>query len=290
MKTDDSSLAVPGREMTSPLASKPTTKWNTKNLSWRLGADAVSASCAGALIAPIISIIDRSIMENASGRNTLGDSIRSSLRTLLFRPQSLLLSRPCALVFLLYSGTYMTANSVDTASSTVAGRPASAITAGPLKFAASSGANVGLCVYKDQVFARMFGPPGALVPRPVTLPSYALFTLRDCLTIFASFNVPPLLAPYIDARLSQDMRRRISGATAAQFIAPACVQLFSTPIHLLGLDIYNRSNVPWRNRWEAVRSNWFISAAARMGRIIPAFGVGGVVNMKIRRNLMEKLE
>lgn len=41
------------------MAQKVTTKWNTKNLGLRLGADAVGASCAGALIAPIITIIDR---------------------------------------------------------------------------------------------------------------------------------------------------------------------------------------------------------------------------------------
>lgn len=227
-------------------------------------------------------------MENASGRNSLAGSIRSSLRTLLLRPQALLLSRPCALVFLLYGGTYMTANSLDTAASTVADRPAAAITSGPGKFAASSAANVGLCVYKDQVFVRMFGPPGA-VARPVSLPSYVLFTVRDCMTIFASFNLPPLLAPWIDARLSASLRRHVAGLTTAQFLAPAAVQLLSTPIHLLGLDMYNRPGGAWRQRWQVVRSNWLVSTAARMCRIIPAFGVGGVVNLKMRRHLMERV-
>ncbi|KAL7897641.1 hypothetical protein HDV63DRAFT_50498 [Trichoderma sp. SZMC 28014] len=286
MPTTDLSVGT----MTSPQSqSQPKPRWNSKNLSWRIGADASSAACAGALIAPIITIIDRSIMENASGRTSLTTSIRSSLRTLLLRPQSLLLSKPCALVFALYSGTYMTANSLDTLSSTISNRPAASITSGAAKFAASSAANVGLCVYKDQVFVRMFGPPGA-VPRPVPLPSYILFTLRDCLTIFASFNLPPLLAPWIDSRLSDKLRRHVSGLTTAQFVAPASVQLFSTPIHLLGLDMYNRPGDTFRERWEVVRSNWLVSTAARMCRIIPAFGVGGVVNLKMRRHLMEKLE
>ncbi|KAL7942667.1 hypothetical protein V8C42DRAFT_149714 [Trichoderma barbatum] len=275
--------------MTSTSAeSQPQSKWNSDRLAWRLGADATSAACAGALIAPIITIIDRSIMENASGRNSLARSIRSSLRTLFSRPQALLLSRPCALVFALYGGTYMTANSLDTAASTMANRPPASVTSGPGKFAASSAANVGLCVYKDQVFVRIFGPPGA-VPRPVPLPSYILFTMRDCLTIFASFNLPPLLAPWMDTRLSDSMRRHVSGLTAAQFIAPASVQLLSTPVHLLGLDMYNRPDGGWRQRWQVVRSNWLVSTAARMCRIIPAFGVGGIVNMKTRRHLMEKV-
>ena len=39
--------------------SKSGRKWNTKNLGWRLGADAISAASAAVLVAPIISIIDR---------------------------------------------------------------------------------------------------------------------------------------------------------------------------------------------------------------------------------------
>ncbi len=35
------------------------TKWNTKNLGLRLGADLISAASAAVLVAPVISIIDR---------------------------------------------------------------------------------------------------------------------------------------------------------------------------------------------------------------------------------------
>ncbi|KAJ6447249.1 hypothetical protein O9K51_02024 [Purpureocillium lavendulum] len=279
-------------------SSSATQQWNTKNLPARFAADLASATAAGALIAPVISIIDRSIMENASGRApSLSASLRASLAALLARPRSVLLSRPTSLVLLLYAGTYLTANALDTVSSAARGRPASAVSAGPAKFAASSTANVALCVYKDRQFVRLFGAvaSSSSSPRPVPLPCYALFTLRDCITIFASFNLPPLLAPRIDARLSADLRRRVSGLTAAQFLAPAAVQLVSTPLHLLGLDLYNRPSapghrLPWRDRWAAVRSNWLVSAAARVCRIVPAFGVGGVVNTKVRRNLMERLE
>lgn len=229
-------------------------------------------------------------MENASGRRTLAESIKSSLTTLLRHPGRVVLSRPFALIFALYGGTYLTANTLDTATSTARGLPATHVTSGTAKFAASSAANVGLCIYKDQVFVRLFGPPGA-TPRPVALPSYALFALRDCFTIFASFNVPPLLGPALSARLGDEVQRFVSGQTLAQFAAPAAVQLASTPVHLLGLDIYNRPDVRgWRERWAAVRKNYAVSTLARMGRILPAFGVGGVVNVKVRRSLMERLE
>lgn len=231
-------------------------------------------------------------MENASGRGTLANSIFTSLRSLILRPSSILFSKPCGLILMVYGGTYLTANTLDTASSTIANRPAARVTSGPAKFAATSAANIGLGIYKDQVFVRLFGPPGA-VPRPVAPASYALFALRDCLTIFASFNVPPLISPALAKYLPKD--GGVSPATAAQFLAPAAVQFASTPLHLLGLDLYNRrssphAKIPFRERWDAVGKNWLVSSAARICRIIPAFGVGGVVNMKVRGSLMEKLE
>ncbi|KAJ4149346.1 hypothetical protein NW754_000786 [Fusarium falciforme] len=294
-------LALSGTATSEQVNTKTTTTsssstWNTKNLGFRVLADAASAASAASLVAPLIAIIDRSIMENASGRNTLAASIKSSLRTLLLRPHTLLLSKPTALIFCLYGGTYLTANAVDTASSTVSNRPASAVTAGTTKFAASSAASIGVCIYKDQVFVRLFGPPG-VTPRPVPMASYGLFALRDCLTIFASFNVPPLLGPYLDQRFTDEVKKRVSGLYAAQFMAPAMVQFISTPMHLLGLDLYNRpasgpagAVVSLRDRWDIIRRNWLISSVARICRIVPAFGVGGVVNMKVRKNLMTKLE
>ncbi|KAK4448015.1 hypothetical protein QBC34DRAFT_495578 [Podospora aff. communis PSN243] len=273
-------------------AMENTQKWNTKNLSWRLGADMVSAASAAVLVAPIISIIDRSIMENASGRRTISASLRASFTSLLLRPHHTILSKPFALIFALYGGTYLTANTLDTLSSTVHNRPATTVTSGTSKFAASSAANISLCIYKDQVFARLFGPPGSGPPRPVALPTYLLFAARDCMTIFASFNVPHSLGPVLTAHLSEKVQRYASGATLAQFAAPAAVQLVSTPVHLLGLDIYNRpfdrraGGPGWRERWKQVGRNWAVSTAARICRIVPAFGVGGVVNLKVRGRLM----
>ena len=36
-----------------------TSKWNTKNLPWRLTSDITAAACASGLVAPLITIIDR---------------------------------------------------------------------------------------------------------------------------------------------------------------------------------------------------------------------------------------
>ncbi|KAK0672550.1 hypothetical protein QBC41DRAFT_380476 [Cercophora samala] len=279
--TTSTSSAVP--------PSEQTTKWNTKNLPFRLGADLVSAASAAVLVAPIISIIDRSIMENASGRSPLLTSLRTSLASFLTSPKAMFLSKPFGLIFALYGGTYLTANTLDTYLSASQSLAPSHVSSGPAKFFASSAANIGICIYKDQVFVRLFGPPG--VARPVALPSYALFAARDCMTIFASFNVPGLLGPRIQERLGDGWRRSgPTGATMAQFAAPAAVQVLSTPVHLWGLDIYNRPGVGGGERLRQVVKNWGVSTAARVCRIVPAFGVGGVVNSKVRRGLMGGLE
>jgi hypothetical protein len=85
-----------------------------------------------------------------------------------------------------------------------------------------------------------------------------------------------------------ELDKTISGQTIAQFCAPAAIQAVSTPLHLLGLDLYNRSGpeIDWKERARMIAKNWGVSAAARVCRIVPAFGIGGVVNAKVRKNGM----
>ncbi|KAF1361017.1 hypothetical protein EJ07DRAFT_164629 [Lizonia empirigonia] len=274
----------PSPAMTIPRdAAAPARGWNTNKLGLRLGSDALAAAAAGALVAPIITIIDKGIIENASGRNSLRDSLKSSARELLLRPHRFLAGKPFALIFTLYFGTYLTANTIDTLSSARHHTPLPSTTAGPSKFLATSTANLALCLYKDSQFTQLFG--AATSTRPVPLPTFALFTIRDCLTIFASFNLPPLLAPHLETRLSAAAKSYVAPASVAQFVTPAAIQLVSTPLHLLGLDLYNRPGARWggaQGRAGQVLRNWGVSAVARIGRIVPAFGVGGVVNAKVR--------
>ncbi|KAF2019322.1 hypothetical protein BU24DRAFT_431177 [Aaosphaeria arxii CBS 175.79] len=276
-----------------PDASKDSTMgktWNTNKLGLRVGVDVVSACSAAALVAPIITAIDKGIMENASGRNTLGQSLKSSAMEILTKPTAFFGRRAFFLIFTVYSGTYITANSIDTVNSTISNKPIHTTTAGASKFFATSGSNIGLGLYKDSQFTKMFGSASSAGSRPVPLPTFALFTIRDCLTVFASFNLPTVLSPHFDARMSSEVKKYVGATSAAQFFAPAAVQLISTPLHLWGLDLYNRPGVSLPERFTRVSRDWLKSAFARMGRIVPAFGVGGVVNTKVRRNLMGKLE
>lgn len=214
------------------------------------------------------------------------------MKPLVTAPHKFLISKPFGLIFALYFSTYTTANTFDTISSTINGKPASTVSAGVPKFAATSAVNMSVCVYKDSFFAKWYNGSASAGSAASKIPkiSYALFALRDSMTIFASFNLPPLLAPqfaHLPQQFAKHFETEQSRANAAQFVTPAAMQLLSTPIHLLGLDLYSRQgNLGFTERFARIRRDWLVSSFARMGRIIPAFGVGGVVNGNVRKSMM----
>ncbi|EAW13402.1 uncharacterized protein ACLA_054490 [Aspergillus clavatus NRRL 1] len=304
------SIPVVTTTTTAAAAAAANPKWNTKQLGLRLGVDVASAAAAGALTCPVITVIDRAIIEKAAKGLPIRTTISAGFASILSAPRAFLASTPFLLIYTLYSATYLTANVMDTLTATLRDKPAETVFAGPAKFLSTTVVNMGICVYKDARFARIFGsktptptspavgtgagaagastchPTAAQVPKV----SYALFCLRDSITIFASFNVPPLLAPHIPDSLAATPH---SKAAVAQFACPALMQFASTPMHLLGLDLYNRQPVGglgWRERVGRIRRDYVPSCFARMGKIVPAYGVGGVANVRLREGMMKWLQ
>lgn len=199
-------------------------------------------------------------------------------------PHQFVVTRPFSLMLLLYGGTYLTANVADTMSSHAHELPASSTTSTWAKLGTVSTVNVGLSVYKDSQFARTFG---RLSARPLPPASYGPFLLRDALTLFATFNLPQMIAPSLPISLDDVMSRM----SIAQLITPAASQVFATPLHLLGLDLYNRNGkVPWRDRVRRIGDSFGPTTMARMCRVIPAYGLGGVVNTGLRTHLMDQIK
>ncbi|KAF2152904.1 hypothetical protein K461DRAFT_293218 [Myriangium duriaei CBS 260.36] len=250
--------------------------------------DALSALAAGMTVAPAVSIIDRAVVESVSGRNTMMRSVSNSLWSLFTRPHRFITSRPFGVMLLLYGTTYFVANTVDTASALYHNQPPSTTTAGVAKFLGPTSVNLGLSLYKDTQYARMFGQSlGSSLPRTLSRTTYAIFVTRDCMTLFASFNLPALIAPNIP----NSWEGYVSKAAMAQIASPMLMQIAGAPLHLLGLDLYNRSGkVSAGDRWRKVREAWPRTALARMARVLPAFGIGGIVNTNLRTNLMKRLE
>ncbi|KAL4918660.1 Cys/Met metabolism PLP-dependent enzyme-domain-containing protein [Aspergillus aurantiobrunneus] len=295
----------------------PNKTWNTNRLGARFGVDVVSAATAGALTCPVITVIDRAIIEKAAKGIPIRQTITSSFRSILTKPSGFFLGTPFLLIYTLYTTTYLTANTIDTVASTLKNKPFSSVFPDTAKFLTTTAVNMGICVYKDARFARIFGakpqPPQNIPPAgfPLTTTSttptschpsgtagtpkvprisYTLFCLRDSITIFASFNIPALVAPSIPDAIASTPGMK---AAMAQFSCPALMQFASTPMHLLGLDLYNRQppgGLGWRERVSRIRRDYVPSCFARMGKIVPAYGVGGVVNVRMRAELMGYLE
>ncbi|GBF66816.1 membrane protein [Trichophyton mentagrophytes] len=300
-----------------------TRRWNTGNLGSRLAVDVVSAATAGALICPMITIIDKSIIEKAAKGISIQSSLASSLKGMITKPHRFLTSTPFLLIYTLYSSTYLSANLIDTAVSTLEDKAYNNVSTGFMKFLTTAMVNMSICVYKDSRFVKIFGtqgqgnkPSSASVKGPtaaaaaaavtpqikvaaaclpqnapkIPITSYGLFCFRDSITIFASFNLPPIVARYVPDAVASNPKSKYA---IAQFAIPASIQLISTPFHLLGLDLYNRQppgGLPAADRWARVKRDWVPSCIARIGRILPAYGVGGVVNTRMRERFMSSID
>ncbi|KAJ1562299.1 hypothetical protein HK096_011604, partial [Nowakowskiella sp. JEL0078] len=160
------------------------------------------------------------------------------------------------------------------------------------KFLATSFANVGLSLLKDLYFTRAFGAKSVMNTRAVPSASYLLYTTRDSMTIFASFNLPGIMAPHIQS--SFGLSENTSMITS-QLIAPLSVQFISSPLHLLGMDLYNRpaidgAGMTWKRRADFIKKEYLLTTAGRLGRILPAYSIGGVLNNSIRNRGKKFLE
>lgn len=206
---------------------------------------------------------------------------------MLVKPSNFFFSRPLGVMLCLYGGTYLVANTTDTISSHKNDLPASTTTSSTTKFCAVTGINLGLSLYKDNCFAQTFGPVSSGALRPLPPISFIPLVIRDGITLFFTFNMPALISD----RLPEGIEQQISRLTLAQLACPAASQFIATPLHLLGLDLYNRpKKLPMRERLSAIRSMWLSSSFARACRIIPAYGLGGVLNNDARAYLMRQFE
>ena len=140
-----------------------------------------------------------------------------------------------------------------------------------------------LALYKDSQFAKLFGTVAA---RPIPPAVFLPFVVRDSLTIFVSFGLPSMITPMLPVSMDGYVLR----ASAVQFAAPAFIQIFGTSLHLLGLDLYNGpATTSIKDRLSKIRVDWLMATLARMCRVIPMFGIGGVTNNKTRAYLMQGL-
>lgn len=238
-----------------------------------VACDIGAAFGAAVFVAPAIAMVDQSIVENASGRKTLLTSLMDSARSLLTQPHVFFTKPSFLLLWGVYGGTYIAVNSVT---SVCDARNATTSQKHQAKFAVVSSVNLFLNISKDRIFAQLFGS-GA--PRPVPITTIGCFAARDCMTVFSTFNLAPMLGDALAPGLGPMAR------TGTALFCPLVMQWFSAPIHLCGLDMYNRSGVPLAERTKFIKREYVKTALARCGRIGPAFSLCPLINNPLRDSL-----
>ncbi|RGP71027.1 hypothetical protein FSPOR_3715 [Fusarium sporotrichioides] len=247
--------------------------------------DLAAAAFASALVTPWVTAIDKLVFNKA----TSNTSVMGSMRKWASKPKATFAS--LFIPFLVYFGTYATANMFDSFNAVQYDLDPSIVCSSPAKFAATTTVSSGLSIFKDAYFSRMACGGGT------PLLSYALFTLRDAITIYASFNLPTVIAPklaefpfasitpFADIFKSDDSRLKM-----AQLFMPAASQIVSTPIHLLGLDVHARQvRMTIRERVSVIKRHAGFATPLRMIRVLPSFGIGSVANTGFRRNMMAQV-
>lgn len=236
----------------------------------RLCIESMCAIFSAFSVAPAISIVDKAIVSNASGLEPLVSCIINGIKTMITKPIYFCKQPSFLFIWGVYSGTYIVGNSIDAICER---KDKSAFYP---KFIGSSLANVFLSVTKDKAFARMFG-----VGTPKQMPNICigLFAIRDSSTILASFSLPPIISIKLQENYSIEKK---NADNSSQLFTPVFMQILSTPLHLYGLDLYNRTLATNNERMLFIQKEYIKTLVARMARIFPAFGIGGVVNKKAR--------
>ncbi|KXS17451.1 hypothetical protein M427DRAFT_97091 [Gonapodya prolifera JEL478] len=253
------------------MSSSPDDSFSSLPLPLLLLSEASTALATAFCVAPFVTVIDRAIIQNAAGTSHLWPAIKTGAREILLRPWNGMLRNPVfLLMWMVYGGTYVTANTIE-----VLSRRAKRDFVYP-KFLGTSVTNIVLSTVKDRAYTRNFGK---VAPKALPVYTYGLFWTRDMMTMAAAFTLPAPIAHHLHAHLDIPLT---TAQTASQLILPCSIQLLSTPIHLAALDMYNRPDATLRQRAVQIRREYAKSVLARMGRILPALGIGGVLNGWLR--------
>eukprot|EP00520_Triparma_pacifica_P018813 CAMPEP_0118632598 /NCGR_PEP_ID=MMETSP0785-20121206/532_1 /TAXON_ID=91992 /ORGANISM="Bolidomonas pacifica, Strain CCMP 1866" /LENGTH=318 /DNA_ID=CAMNT_0006523383 /DNA_START=193 /DNA_END=1146 /DNA_ORIENTATION=+ len=244
-------------------------------LRLNIAGDFVSAIGVTLGVAPFMTVIDKAIVEVASGSNTIIKSSLASVRSIISSPVSYVKSPMFLAMWATYASTYCAANSIRTLNehySTKSGQAASAL------FVGTTAVNSSATMMKDSLYAKAFGGSAAS-PRPMPSITYGLWGLRDCLVISSSFVLPPILQSALVNKLDMEESK---AKTTAQIFCPIATQFIAGPVQLLGLDYYNRPGTTLSSRLSLLASEFTTIVSARIARIAPAYGIGGVGNNYVR--------
>jgi len=267
------------------------------HLGEKLAGDVLSAVATSFCVAPFITIVDKAIVQRAAGSHTISQSVLASVSNIARHPITYIRSPFFLMMWSVYASTYCTANMLKTlieheeivAKKQKTVPPPDKDMREFESFALTTLVNSGTSLMKDSAYAKMFGTSGASNFPMVT---YGLWGLRDCVVISSSFVFPEIMGKYLVETSNMDKKEAMS---ISQLVCPVVAQIFATPLQLLGLDMYNRpmANTSMyssiKDRLSFIKNNFSSVTSARVARIAPAFGIGGIGNTYLRDHWREML-
>lgn len=233
---------------------------------------------SGATVAPIVSVVDKAIFSNASGKASFTESFKESAMLVMRKPVQFLKGPSFLWIWAVYGATYIASNCTDRYARTRGVDPASSV------LAATSATNIGMSVIKDRAFSRMYG---TTAPRPLPFTSLACYATRDFITVSASFT---LVAPFARELQSLFGLNATTALLLSQLTCPLVAQLVNTPIFLYGMDLYNKPEATSAQRVDFIKAQYWKTWLSRIARIGPAFSIGGVVNRFLRQTVTPAIE
>lgn len=233
------------------------------------------AAAASLMVSPIVSIIDKCIVEDISGTKQFMKAIYTASKEMVFTPRQFFTGLSFQLTVAVYFGTYAVANLSELALDIKQIRDNEQRK--QLKVGASSVANIGLLAWRDSVFAREFCTETPKHGTPMR--TLGLFAARDAATMYATFYVAPLAAEYLQDE--HDVGRTTAELGCALGI-PAVAQFLTAPFHIHAMDYYARPKATLAERIATIRGEFETVAFARGFRILPAFGIGSFSNNRFR--------
>lgn len=180
--------------------------------------------------------------------------------------------KPFNIMFTVYSTTYVTANIAEQIC-----KDAGIDHKLPTCIATSIVNIVGIA-WKDIRFANFTQK----VPTAFSPNSYALFALRDGITISSSFVYKHDVADYLQEKAPSIFKSKNTAELFSSFVVPMLAQLISSPLHILALDTCARSDASFIDHLRQISLSYRSVCVGRLMRIIPAFGIGGVLNDLIK--------
>jgi len=257
-----------------PVARRP--REALAKIPWQVDAGVFfGCSVASALsVVPVVMAVDKAVTQAAAGM-PLGQALKKVVLDMAKRPRAVAI--PFGMVMGVYTLTYGANNLVDVMGERY---ELGSATQNSMKLLGATGAYTSSSIAKDVAFAKMFSKAteaAAEVKRAVPMTTYGTFLFRDALIIGAGFILPAMVA----GGLSANGMEKPTAEKVAQLATPCGMQLAITPIHLLGLNLYNTPVATASDRIKAVAKNCPEATGVRMLRFFWAYGVGGLVNKSL---------